>query len=81
REPGLVPGGGDVRAAWTLIARDLRRQIEAVPEAAGRAAFRPMSDRLDDRAPPPRLRGDLAVDGLGELFLLPPVSDPEEPVR
>lgn len=81
REPGLVPGGGDVRVAWTLIARDLRRQIEAVPEAAGRAAFRPMSDRLDDRVPPPRLRGDLAVDGLGELFLLPPVSDPEEPVR
>ncbi|MGR6807121.1 formylmethanofuran dehydrogenase subunit C [Sphaerotilus natans] len=76
REPGLIDGGGDLRVAWTLIARELRAQIAALPETAGRAAFLPLAARLADGAAPPRLRGDLAVDGLGELFLVPvPESD------
>ncbi|WP_338414443.1 formylmethanofuran dehydrogenase subunit C [uncultured Sphaerotilus sp.] len=56
--PGFVPGGGEMAVAWQLMARDLARHTDfpALADLPRRAVH--------------RLRGDLAVDGLGELLLV-----------
>ena len=56
--PGFVPGGGEMAVAWQLMARDLARHTDfpALADLPRRAVH--------------RLRGDLAVDGLGELIFV-----------
>ena len=56
--PGFVTGGGEMAVAWQLMARDLARHTDfpALADLPRRAVH--------------RLRGDLAVDGLGELLFV-----------
>jgi formylmethanofuran dehydrogenase subunit C len=64
--PTFTAGGGGFDVFWSLLARSLAREIEALQPAA---ALQPFS-RLGTLPLPRRYAGDLAVDGRGEILIV-----------